>query len=126
MVLKISSDRYLMVSTLKRFGYWSPPPLPPMRRKYGIVAASRSEEIHYEMKKSEITRVALQQMYEAPSLHEPKQITTRQMRLKMILHEALDLAHSICEHQDAQECMWAWEMVDEIDDAATRAGVRYY
>ena len=114
------------MKTLKRFGYWSPPPLPPMRRKYAVVAASRSEEIHYEMKKSEITRVALQQMYEAPSLHEPKQITTRQMRLKMILHEALDLAHSICEHQDAQECMWAWEMVDEIDDAATRAGVRYY
>jgi len=125
MVLKISPDRYLM-KTLKRFGYWSPPPLPPLRRKYAVVAASRSEEIHYEMKKSEITRVALQQMYESPSLHEPKQITARQMRLKMILHEALDLAHSICEHQDAQECMWAWEMVDEIDDAATRAGVRYY
>jgi hypothetical protein len=47
------------------------------------------------------------------------------MRLKMILHEALDLAHSICEDQNAQECLWAWEMVDEIDDAATRAGVRY-
>jgi hypothetical protein len=126
MVLKISSDRYLMVRTLKRFGYWSPPPSNPTRRRYNIAAASRSEEIHYEMKKAEITRVALQHMYEAPSLREQKQITTRQMRLKMILHEALDLAHSICEHQDAQECLWAWEMVDEIDDAASRAGVRYY
>jgi len=126
MVLKISSDRYLMVRTLKRFGYWSPPPSNPTRHRYNIAAASRSEEIHYEMKKAEITRVALQHMYEAPSLREQKQITTRQMRLKMILHEALDLAHSICEHQDAQECLWAWEMVDEIDDAATRAGVRYY
>lgn len=31
------------------------------------------------------------------------------------------------QHSDAntEECMWAWEMVDEIDDAATRAGVRY-
>ena len=111
--------------TLKRFGYWSPQPV-PIRHRRGIVAAQRSEEIHYEMKKNEITRIALQHMYDAPSLREPKQITTRQMRLKMILHEALDLAHSICEHQDAQECMWAWEMVDEIDDAATRAGVRYY
>jgi hypothetical protein len=126
MVLKISSDRYLMVRTLKRFGYWSPPPSNPTHRRYNIAAASRSEEIHYEMKKAEITRVALQHMYEAPSLREQKQITTRQMRLKMILHEALDLAHSICEHQDAQECLWAWEMVDEIDDAASRAGVRYY
>jgi hypothetical protein len=126
MVLKISSDRYLMVRTLKRFGYWSPPPSNPTCRRYNIAAASRSEEIHYEMKKAEITRVALQHMYEAPSLREQKQITTRQMRLKMILHEALDLAHSICEHQDAQECLWAWEMVDEIDDAASRAGVRYY
>ena len=115
-----------MVRTLKRFGYWSPPPSNPTRRRYNIAAASRSEEIHYEMKKAEITRVALQHMYEAPSLREQKQITTRQMRLKMILHEALDLAHSICEHQDAQECRWAWEMVDEIDDAASRAGVRYY
>ena len=26
---------------------------------------------------------------------------------------------------DIEECKWAWEMVDEIDDAATRAGVRY-
>ena len=111
--------------TLKRFGYWSPPPV-PIRYRRGIVAAQRSEEIHYEMKKNEITRIALQHMYDAPSLREPKQITTRQMRLKMILHEALDLAHSICEHQDAQECLWAWEMVDEIDDAASRAGVRYY
>jgi hypothetical protein len=115
-----------MVRTLKRFGYWSPPPSNPTCRRYNIAAASRSEEIHYEMKKAEITRVALQHMYEAPSLREQKQITTRQMRLKMILHEALDLAHSICEHQDAQECLWAWEMVDEIDDAASRAGVRYY
>jgi hypothetical protein len=126
MVLKISSERYLMVKTLKRFGYWSPPPSGPLCRRYKIVAASRSEEINYETKKTEITRIALQHMYEAPSLREPKQITTRQMRLKMILHEALDLAHSICEHQDAQECLWAWEMVDEIDDAATRAGVRYH
>jgi hypothetical protein len=126
MVLKISSDRYLMVKTLKRFGYWSPPPSGPLRRRYKIVAASRSEEINYERKKAEITRIALQHVYEAPSLREPKQITTRQMRLKMILHEALDLAHSICEDQDAQECLWAWEMVDEIDDAATRAGVRYH
>jgi hypothetical protein len=124
MVLKISSNRYLMVQTLKKFGYWSPEPT-PVRRKLQVVAAQRSEEINYEQKKSEITRVALQQMYEAPSLREPKKITVRQMRLKMILHEALDLAHSICEHQNAEECLWAWEMVDEIDDAATRAGVRY-
>jgi hypothetical protein len=47
------------------------------------------------------------------------------MRLKMILNEALDLAHSICERGDDAECLWAWEMVDEIDDAATRAGVQY-
>ena len=26
---------------------------------------------------------------------------------------------------NTEECMLAWEMVDEIDDAATRAGVRY-
>lgn len=115
-----------MVKTHIRFGYWGPPPALPVRRKYNIVAASKGEDVHYEMKKIEITRVALQHMYEAPPLREPKQITTRQMRLKMILHEALDLAHSICEHQDAQECLWAWEMVDEIDDAATRAGVRYH
>lgn len=89
--------------------------------------AQHSDEFHHELKKSEITRVALQQMYEAPSLHEPTKITSRQLRLKLILNEALDIAHAICEHNDAdaEECMWAWEMVDEIDDAATRAGVRY-
>ena len=90
-----------------------------------VTAASRGEEIHREMKKMEITRIALQHMYEAPSLKEQKKITAKQMRLKMILHEALDLAHSSCEQDDAVECMWAWEMVDEIDDAATRAGVQY-
>lgn len=111
-----------MVSTLKKFGYWSPEPT-PIRKRLHIAAAHKGE---YERKKNEITRIALQQLYEAPSLKEPIEITTRQMRLKMILNEALDLAHTICEHQDAQECLWVWEMVDEIDDAATRAGVRYY
>ncbi|AFC35106.1 hypothetical protein OtV6_198 [Ostreococcus tauri virus RT-2011] len=127
MVLKISSERYLMVRTLKRFGYWSPPPSTPFRRRYNVVAASKSEDIHYELKKNEITRIALEHMYTRPHIREEKQITPRQMRLKMILHEALDIAHSICEHSDtnAEECMWAWEMVDEIDDAATRAGVKY-
>ena len=110
-----------MVKTLKKFGYWSPEPK-PLRRSVRIIAAHKGD---YERKKSEITRIALQQMYEAPSLREPYKITPRQMRLKMILHEALDIAHSICEHDDAQECRWAWEVVDEIDDAATRAGVRY-
>ena len=95
-------------------------PIPRFRCK-----AQHSDEFHHELKKSEITRVALQQMYEAPSLHEPNNITARQLRLKLILNEALDIAHAICEHQSAEECMWAWEMVDEIDDAATRAGVRY-
>ena len=89
--------------------------------------AQHSDQIHHKLKMSEIRRVALQQMYDAPSLHEPVKLTTRQVRLKMILHEALDIAHTICEHHDAntEECMLAWEMVDEIDDAATRAGVRY-
>lgn len=111
-----------MVSTLKKFGYWSPEST-PNRKKLHIVAAHKGE---YERKKSDITRIALQQLYKAPSFREPVEISVRQMRLKMILHEALDLAHTICEHQDAQECIWVWEMVDEIDDAATRAGVRYY
>jgi hypothetical protein len=110
-----------MVKTLKRFGYWSPEPK-PLRRSVRIIAAHNGD---YERKKSEITRIALQQLYDAPSLRETPEVTVRQVRLKMILGEALDLAHSICEHQDAQECRWAWEMVDEIDDAATRAGVRY-
>jgi len=87
--------------------------------------AQHSDAIHHKMKKYEIRRIALQHMYEAPSLHEPEELTVRQVRLKMILHEALDIAHTICEHRDAQECLWAWEMVDEIDDAATRAGVNY-
>ena len=113
-----------MVKTLKKFGFWSPGPK-PIHKKYSVVAAHRHEKVQYEKKKDEITRIALQQMYEAPSLREPYKITPRQMRLKMILHEALDIAHSICEHEDAQSCRWAWEMVDEIDDAATRAGVRY-
>ena len=89
--------------------------------------AQHSDDFHREMKKSEIIRIALQHMYEAPSLNEPEKNTVRQVRLKMILHEALDIAHTICEHHDAntEECMLAWEVVDEIDDAATRAGVNY-
>ena len=118
MVLKITSDRYLMARALRY-------PIQTIQRRRGITTASRSEENHHEMKKMEITRIALQHMYEAPSLKEQNQITTKQLRLKMILHEALDLAHSICEQDDATECLWAWEMVDEIDDAATRAGVQY-
>jgi len=109
-----------MVRTLKRFGYWSPPPLEPTRRRHSIVAASKSEEIRLE-----ITRTALEHMYIAPHFREQKQITPRQMRLKMILVEALDIAHALCEHGTDQECRWAWEMVDEIDDAATRAGVYF-
>jgi hypothetical protein len=114
-----------MVGTLKRFGYWSQPPISVSKPRFRIIAAQRSEELGYEQKKRKITRIALQQLYESPSLREPYEVTVRQMRLKMILHEALDIAYAICEHQDAQECRWAWEMVDEIDDAATRAGVRY-
>ena len=110
-----------MVNTLKRFGYWSPEPR-SIRGSLRVIAAHNGD---YERKKCEITRIALQQLYEAPSLREAPEATVRQVRLKMILGEALDLAHSICEHQDAQECRWAWEMVDEIDDAATRAGVWY-
>ena len=89
--------------------------------------AQHSDAFHNKLKLNEIRRAALQQMYEAPSLHEPVKLTTRQVRLKLILHEALDIAHTICEHHDAKsdECIWAWEMVDEIDDAATRAGVKY-
>ena len=121
MVLKISTERYLMAKTLKKFGYWSPEPK-PVRRSVRVIAAYKGD---YEQKKSEITRIALQQLYEAPSLKEPQQVSIQQVRLKMILHEALDIAHSICEHEDAQECRWAWEVVDEIDDAAARAGVRY-
>lgn len=110
-----------MVATLKKFGHWCPEPS-PIRKKLHIAAAHKGD---YEQKKSDITRVALQQLYETPSLREPLEFSVRQVRLKMILHEALDLAHTICEHQDAQECRWVWEMVDEIDDAATRAGVIY-
>jgi hypothetical protein len=113
-----------MVRTLKRFGYWSPPPAEPVRRRT-LVMASKSDDVHYEMKKSEITRAALEQVYTAPYFRIQEQITPRQMRLKMILVEALDIAHGICEHGTEQECRWAWEMVDEIDDAATRAGVFY-
>lgn len=90
-----------------------------------VVAASRSDEVHHRMKKSEITRIALEHAYTRPYVYEEKQITPRQMRLKMILVEALDIAHATCEHGTLQECQWAWEMVDEIDDAATRAGVLY-
>lgn len=90
-----------------------------------VVAASRSDEVHIKMKKSEITRAALEHVYRRPYVYEEKQITPRQMRLKMILVEALDIAHAVCEHGTQQECQWAWEMVDEIDDAATRAGVRF-
>jgi hypothetical protein len=109
-----------MVKTLKRFGYWSPPPSGPARRQRSIVAALKREEIRLE-----ITRTALEQVYVAPYFREQKQITPRQMRLKMILVEALDIAHALCEHGTEQECRWAWEMVDEIDDAATRAGVYF-
>jgi hypothetical protein len=121
MVLKISTERYLMAKTLKKFGYWSPEPK-PVRRSVRVIAAHKGD---YEQKKSEITRIALQQLYDAPSLKEPQPVSIQQVRLKMILHEALDIAHSICERGDAQECLWAWEVVDEIDDAAARAGVRY-
>jgi hypothetical protein len=125
MVLKILLQIYLM-RTIKRFGYFSNDWVPSTKRiRKNIVAAHRSEEVYYEMKKNEITRVALEQIYISPCVKETKQITPRQMRLKLILHEALDIAYAICEHGDIEECKWAWEMVDEIDDAATRAGVRY-
>jgi hypothetical protein len=107
--------------TLKKFGYWSPESK-PIRRSVRIIAAHMGD---YQKKKQEITRAALEQMYETPSIREPPKVTVRQRRLKMILNEALDIAHSLCEHGDETQCRLAWEMVDEIDDAATRAGVRY-
>lgn len=90
-----------------------------------IVNVCRSDDIHRRMKKVEITKVALEHLYERPHFREQKQMTPRQVRLKMILQEALDIAHTICEHGSSGECRWAWEIVDEIDDAATRAGVIY-
>lgn len=110
-----------MVRTLKHLGYWSPPPVGPRQRRYSIVAGFKSEKIRLE-----ITRTALEQVYVTPHFREQKQITPRQMRLKMILVEALDIAHALCEHGTEQERRWAWEMVDEIDDAATRAGVYHH
>ena len=110
------------MKTIKKFGYWSPDPI-YKKSKLRVVAMCQKEK--YNTKKFDITRVALQQIYDSPSLREPKKITLRQVRLKMILNEALDIAYYICEHGDRTECLLAWEVVDEIDDAATRAGVTY-
>jgi len=110
--------------TLKRFRYFGLPKT--TRRVHRVVAARRPDEFDYDHKKLEITRTVLEHVYVSPCLNEPKQVTARQMRLKMILHEALDIAHAVCEHGTPEQCRFAWEMVDEIDDAATRAGVGYH
>jgi len=115
--LKISLEKYLMGCVLTQVS--------SVGRTRIIVAACKSDEIHFKMKKAEITKAALEHLYERPHLREERQLTPRQTRLKMILHEALDIAHTICEHGSSGECLWAWEMVDEIDDAAARAGVIY-
>lgn len=113
--------------TLKGLGYFKNDNYPIISHKrYNVVAAHKSDDIHYEMKKREITLNALEHIYTSPCVKQHYEITPRQMRLKMILHEALDIAHYICDHGDADECRWAWEVVDEIDDTASRAGVRYY
>ena len=75
----------------------------------------------YEFKKQEVTRNVLQHIYESPSVREPKKLTPRQVRLKLVLNEVIDKAHTICEKGSKEECLWAWEVVDEIYDASSRA-----
>jgi hypothetical protein len=123
MVLKIIIYIKSHMKTIKKFRYWSSDPI-YKKSKLQVVAMCQNNK-KYNTKKFDITRVALQQIYDSPSLREPKKITLRQARLKMILNEALDIAYYICEHGDTMECLLAWEVVDEIDDAATRAGVTY-
>lgn len=112
------------MKTIKNIRYMTPDPL-YNRQRLRIVAMCHFKDNDYILKQSKITRVALQQIYDSPSLKEPEVVTIRQTRLKLILNEALDIAHYICEHHNMNECILAWEVVDEIDDAASRAGVTY-
>lgn len=75
----------------------------------------------YEHKKNAITRNVLQHIYERPYLKEPEKLTPKQVRLKLILNESINKAHTICEKENEQECIWAWEVIDEIYDAVSRS-----
>jgi len=111
---------------LKTLVYFNGCHYPNILRKRCITHASAwNNDIHRNMKKVEISRIALECIYTSPSVKYHHEITPKHMRIKLILQEALDMAYHVCEHGTADECLRAWEFVDEIDDSVCRADIEY-
>ena len=86
-----------------------------------------------------IAALAFDVLYNKPFLNEEtllKEDPPERPKLRLMLREAIDRANQLCKEQEddkydgstvsqesMKECRAAWEMVDELEDAAMRAGM---
>ena len=86
-----------------------------------------------------IAALAFDVLYNKPFLNEEKLLKEdppERPKLRLMLREAIDRANQLCKEQEddkndgspvsqesMKECRAAWEMVDELEDAAMRAGM---
>ena len=82
--------------------------------------ASFSENNLYKIKLAKTRVNTLNQLYRRPPIkREP--IIPDNPRLRLRFREAIEEAQEICEEDlNSEECHWAWDVVDELEDALMR------
>ena len=82
--------------------------------------ATFSENNLYKIKLAKTRKNVLEGMYRRPSIVEVRPIREN-LRLRLRFTEAIKEAQEICEDNiESQECHWAWNEVDELEDSLMR------
>jgi hypothetical protein len=84
--------------------------------------ASFSENHLYKIKLAKTRVNALNQLYRRPPIkREPVSDQVANPRLRLRFREAIEEAQEVCEKDlHSEECHWAWDVVDELEDALMR------
>jgi len=84
--------------------------------------ASFSENNLYKIKLAKTRVNTLNQLYRRPPIkREPMSDQVANPRLRLRYREAIEEAQEICEEDvESEECHWAWDVVDELEDALMR------
>ena len=84
--------------------------------------ASFSENHLYKIKLAKTRVNTLNELYRRPPIKkEPSSDLVANPRLRLRFKEAIEEAQEICEEDlYSDECHWAWDVVDELEDALMR------
>jgi hypothetical protein len=94
-----------------------------------------AETISLTSNQARIAALAFDVLYNKPFLNEEKMMRDPERpKLRLMLREAIDRANQLCKEEKEEEsgggkagkneeCRAAWEIVDELEDAAMRAGM---